>query len=107
MAKEINPKDCDGETPLHVAAEKGYTEICERILKNIHCKGDGCRNPMDNFGLTPLHLAAENGRVGAYQLILKNVEGKNPEDKRGKTPIQLADGHKNILRIFQQLSISK
>ena len=62
---------------------------------------------MDYFGLSPLHLAAENGRVRAYQLMLKNVEGNNPMDKRGKTAIRLADGHKNILQIFQQLSISK
>ena len=36
--------------------------------------------------------------------ILKNVEEKNPKDFRGKTPIDLADGHKNILRIYRQFS---
>ena len=88
-----------------MAARDGSSEICELILKNIQCKG--CKNPKDNSGTTPLHLAAENGRVGLYQLILKHAEEKNPRDIHGRTPIDLSDGHKNILRAFQQLNIQK
>ena len=60
------------------------------------------KNPEDNEGITPLHLAVENGRHGVCRLILKNVEEKHPENIYGKTPLDLADGHKNILRIFRQ-----
>ena len=30
--------DCDEETPLNVAAEKGYAEICEKIIESISGK---------------------------------------------------------------------
>jgi hypothetical protein len=31
--------DCDGETPLNLAEEKGYAEICEKIIESISGKG--------------------------------------------------------------------
>ena len=31
--------DSDEETPLHVTAEKGYAEICEKIIESISGKG--------------------------------------------------------------------
>ena len=54
--------------------------------------------------MTPLHRAAESGRVGIYQLLIKHAEDKNPKNNSGRTPLDLADGHKNIERIFRQFS---
>ena len=82
-----------------MAAKKGFVEICKKVIEIAECK-----NPKDHFGTTPLHFAAQNGRVGVFQLLLTNVDEKNPKDNHGKTPIQLADGHKNILRIYRQFS---
>ena len=73
----------------------------KRFLESEKCKD---KNPKDIFGTTPLHLAAEHGRVGVFQLILRNVEEKSPKDNHEKIPIDYADGHKNILRIFHQFS---
>ena len=52
-----------------------------------------------------MHLAVESGRVAVCQLILKNVDQKHPKNDYGETPLDLADGHKNILRTFSQLSL--
>ena len=101
IAKEISPKDMNGQTPYHAAAANGFVEICEKIIESVRCKD---KNPKDIFGRTPLHLAAENGRVGVFRLILRTVEEKNPKDNYGKIPIDYADGHRNILRIFHQFS---
>ena len=54
--------------------------------------------------MTPLHRAAEHGRVGIYRLIIRQVKVKNPENNIGMTPLDFADGHKNIERIFRQFS---
>ena len=48
-----NPKDNDGETPLHLASEKGHFSVCQLIIENIDDK-----NPKNNFGVTPLLMAA-------------------------------------------------
>ena len=76
----INPRDLNEVTPLHVAANGGHLQICRAIIEKLIDK-----NPKCNAGVTPLHRAAESGRVGIYQLIIKHVEDKNPETAAGLT----------------------
>ena len=47
-----NPKDNNGNTPLHLAAQNGQFALCELILKNADEK-----NPKSNYGKTPLDSA--------------------------------------------------
>ena len=86
-----NPKNKEGCTPLHIAAEKGHLIFCQRVLHGHQWRqlpslqnftdfdlspdvlndimyGDGSgslmnkvHNPADNVGMTPLHLAAKSG----------------------------------------------
>ena len=35
MAQARNPKDCDGNTPLHFAAENGHNDIFDLIIDSI------------------------------------------------------------------------
>ena len=74
-----------GTTQLHIAAFRGYFDICQLILENVEEK-----NPANKMGKTPLHLAAQGGHLGIVQLIIKNVEQKNPPDEDGNTPLHYA-----------------
>ena len=54
----------DSNTVLHVAAEKGYLDLCRFILQNV-----GDKNPRNSRGKTLLSLAAENGHTNVCILI--------------------------------------
>ena len=51
-----NPSNDWGQTPLHIAAEKGFVEICQLLIQNAPDK-----NPSDKYGQTPMHCAFKNG----------------------------------------------
>ena len=51
-----NAQDCDGETPLHIAARKG----CLPVVKLFFQIGV-VPNIKNKKNLSPIHLAAENG----------------------------------------------
>ena len=59
----------DGATPLHMAAYKGYFEICKIIIENVEDK-----NPSRNDGTTPLYMAAQFGHFKICKLIMDNVQ---------------------------------
>ena len=61
MIKDLvdkNPKDNEGCTPLHCAAQEGHLEVAEYIAGQIEDK-----NPVDESGDTPLSVATENGHL--------------------------------------------
>ena len=71
---DIHAKDYYGLTPLHWAAELGYTEVVALLLK--HGANINARN---NFGVTPLHRAANHGQTKVLELLLQHgadTEGK-------------------------------
>jgi ankyrin repeat protein len=49
-AKDKNPADFNGETPLQMAAGNGELEIVKLLLEHARDK-----NPADKDGETPLH----------------------------------------------------
>ena len=55
-------------TVLHIAAEKGLTEVCQRILKSVTDK-----NPAGPYG-TPLQLAAKKGNTEVCELFQRHLE---------------------------------
>ncbi|XP_020622350.1 ankyrin-3-like [Orbicella faveolata] len=76
-------------TPLHVAAKKGYVRIVQLLLDN------GCCIDSKNDGsLTPLHLAAKFGRIRTVCALLKrDMSIINDEDDASNTPLHLAALH--------------
>ena len=52
---EIEIKDVEQRTPLHLAAEMGHFSICELLIEKSEDK-----NPIDHWEMTPLHYAARN-----------------------------------------------
>ena len=81
-------------TPLHVAAVRGHIEVYKIYMEKVADK-----NPLSG-GCTPLHLAAICGRLEMCRLILENVNDKHPVTNRGRTPMDLAKHHPEILKLF-------
>ena len=111
-----NPKDVQGVTPLHVAAQKGHLAIFKLIFDQIlipvsrpadpSTYKDMVKNPQETYaGNTPLHFAVRNGRSSIVHTILKNLEWVHPQNRNGQTPLDLADGHKQILRLFRSKNV--
>ena len=101
--ENMNPKDKNGRTPLHLAAMFGHLNICSLIIKNTSDK-----NPGDpDEGKTPLHLAADFERLDICRLLLTNATDKNPSDARGWTPLHFAAacGNLKICKLFYQHGI--
>ena len=71
--------------PLHVAAEKGYYDIAELLIKR-----KAKINIQDNKLQTPLHLASRWGHYEIVQLLLDNNANKNIKDSKGNSPLHWA-----------------
>ena len=80
---DIDGVNCNGETLLHLAVEKGKN-LNVALLIYWGCDFNIC----DVNGNTPLHIAASLGNFEVIKMLLlcggnsqiKNLEGKNPED---------------------------
>ena len=67
---EVNEKNADGETPLHIAAENGHLEVV-RLL--VEC---GAKNQAEtDDGQTPLQIAEENNQTAVVE-YLKSTDAK-------------------------------
>ena len=104
-----NPKDNQGLTPLHLAAKAGHSAVFELIFDQIskpeNMPTDRVKNPPEHYGgNTPFHFAVRAGRTSIVETILNNadLEWVHPQNRSGQTPLDLADGHKQILRLFRK-----
>lgn len=74
----------DGATALHIAAEKGDTEIAELLLDR-----EANVNAEAKDGDTPLHLAVYQNHKGVVELLLENKANVNAIGKESYTPLHL------------------
>ena len=80
--------DC-GWTPLHLAASRGYSLVCEVFLDY------GSRVHIDSrtaLRQTPLHLAVMGNYKGVVQLLVRAGASLNVADFEGNTPVHIAAG---------------
>jgi len=95
---DVSARDLQGQTPLHIAADKGFQAVTEVLLAN---KADV--NVTDkNAGNAPLHLAAKNGREKIIQMLLAAGATPNVENSQGRTPLSIAaeSGSPEIVKIL-------
>jgi ankyrin repeat protein len=76
-----NPKDGDGATPLHIAAQLNSLEITKQILKLMNDE-----IPRENSGMTPHHFAALNGDLIVYKTLFNHFTDKI-QQSNGVTPL--------------------
>jgi ankyrin repeat protein len=129
---QINYTNLIDQTPLHIAAENGYTDIAEHLVQypkiNLNALSIGGYNPLHyaiihghNYvlgclvqakanvdviayphGKTPLHYAAENGSFPAAWFLVQNGININARDSDGKTPLHNA-AYSGSLSLVQYL----
>ncbi len=82
---DVNQKDENGQTPLHYAAESGYTEVAQTLIER------GARvESRDNEGRSPLHLAAETGYTPMMDLLITKGARVHSQDKNGRVALHYA-----------------
>ena len=82
---DVNGRDKLGETPLHVAAVRGYKETSQLLI----AKGADV-NAGDKRGLTPLHAAAWMGHKEIVILLISEGADVNARDKDGVAALHTA-----------------
>ena len=81
----VSAKDQNEELPLHLAAQKGWTEIMEALLDagaDVNAKG--------HSDWTALHHAAKGGSIGSCRVLLQRGANRNALTSDQKTPQQVA-----------------
>ncbi|XP_039130280.1 protein ACCELERATED CELL DEATH 6-like isoform X2 [Dioscorea cayenensis subsp. rotundata] len=71
LEKLLNQKDCDGNTPLHLAVKNGMKEIVYDLLSERSVES----NVMNNEGLTPLDLSMTSMEMSiAYFFVFHYIK---------------------------------
>ncbi|KAJ4322521.1 hypothetical protein N0V84_004767 [Fusarium piperis] len=92
---QVDAKDTDGETALHLAAANGLLEAAEKLI-NAGAKV----SELDNEGQQPLHKACSEGHVQIVNQLLNKGADTQIVDTDGWSPLHLASryGHTEVIR---------
>ncbi|XP_026133365.1 protein phosphatase 1 regulatory subunit 16A-like [Carassius auratus] len=81
---DLNVKDEQGATLLHVAAANGYVSVGELLLEHRISPND-----RDTDGWTPLHAAACWGQIQMVELLVANGANLNAKSELDETPFDV------------------
>jgi hypothetical protein len=87
MGVEVNARNNQGETPLHIAV--GWGPDGPDKVKRLLAEGADIE-ARDNNGMTPLHRAAAGVVVNSVIVLLEHGADINALDNAGRTPLDLA-----------------
>ncbi|MEG5038185.1 MULTISPECIES: ankyrin repeat domain-containing protein [unclassified Microcoleus] len=115
---DINAMDEYGNTPLHLAVDRGSQDIAELLIANgarVNARNENGQTPLyraiaighneiaallinngtdvnniDGSGTTPLHKAAHYGTVKILKLLIAKGAEINIQDNQRKTPLDIA-----------------
>jgi hypothetical protein len=94
---DVNARDIDGSTALHIAARFGHVEVAELLISH-----GADVNAKSNYGLTPLYDAARKGHASVAELLIKHGADVNAKTNDGWTPLHAAayNGHVEVVRLL-------
>ena len=81
-----NAQDQDGETALHLAADRGDAVLAKALIAaraNPNLKENG-------HGMTPLHMAAARGHTELVRLLIASGADRQARSSVGATPLMMA-----------------
>jgi ankyrin repeat protein len=81
-ATKVETRTSDDESPLMMAALKGYTEIARKLVERDA--------DVNKTGWTPLHYAATSGHPAIIELLLEHHAYIDAESPNGTTPLMMA-----------------
>ena len=79
----VNTKNKNGKTPLHLAIEND----CEEDIIRYLIQNGANLDVKDTYDLVPLHYAAERANVKAVELLIEHGANINPSNNNDYTPI--------------------
>ncbi|MES1911694.1 MAG: hypothetical protein MHM6MM_004089, partial [Cercozoa sp. M6MM] len=82
---ELEARNHDGYTPLHVAAWQGHTSVVDLLIQH-----GADLNATSHQMQTPLHLATSKGNNAICEMLLLAGADVNCRDDDGRTPLVLA-----------------
>jgi ankyrin repeat protein len=89
---ELEARDLDKNTILHLAAKYGYIDIGEYYINN---SDNANINNLNYLNQNALHLVAQNGNVLFAKMLIVNNINMNAMDKNRKFPINYAAENSN------------
>ena len=97
---DVDFRNQQGFTPLHVAAQKGHNKVAELLI----AKGANVNTSGRLIGTTPLDSAALLGHKEMVELLIDSGADINPQITTGETPLQRAEqrGHSAIAEILRK-----
>lgn len=90
---DLEDSDYQGNTAVHIAAERGHAEVLACILSQTSTPVDALLSQRNAEGNTPLHLAARKGHVDGLQAMLTmdvGLECASLPNEVGATALHLA-----------------
>ncbi|MEG4582512.1 ankyrin repeat domain-containing protein [Microcoleus sp. MON1_C5] len=115
---DVNARDKSGNTPLHLAVDRGSQDLAELLIANgarVNVRNENGQTPLyraiaighneiaallinngtdvnniDGSGTTPLHKAAHYGTVKILKLLIAKGAEINIQDNQRKTPLDIA-----------------
>ena len=84
----VEARNSADESPLMLAALKGYLEVCQKLLTRDA--------DVNKTGWTPLHYAATGGHVEVVRLLLEHHAYLDAESPNGSTPLMMAAMYGNL-----------
>jgi ankyrin repeat protein len=82
---DVNTSDKSGDTPLHIAAVRGYQELAALLI------AEGANvNARNERELTPLHAAAWGDHIEIVELLVAKGSDINARGEHGTTPLHVS-----------------
>ncbi|KAL6432630.1 hypothetical protein ACFW04_006228 [Cataglyphis niger] len=96
LGGDLEYKDHQGATPLHIAAANGYLRVVEFLLDQ-HVSTD----VEDNDKWQPVHAAACWGHLEVLELLVQNGADLNAKNKHDETPADICEDPEIRERIME------